>query len=62
MAQVAQRSRIRSFLRLVVLTGRWLALAVAVLTWLIIVPIIDLVSAIFAWVARQVKAARRRSS
>jgi len=44
------------------LAARWLALAIAVVVWLIVVPIIDLVSAIVAWVSRRVKAARRRFS
>jgi len=59
---VAKSSWIRSFLRVVVLAARWLALAIAVLVWLIVVPIIDLVSAVVAWVSRRVKAARRRFS
>lgn len=60
-ARVRLRYRIRWFVRLVIQTARWLAVAVAVLAWLVVVPLVELVRAIVVWLAQRVKTAFRRA-
>lgn len=53
-------SRIRSVLRLVVMTVRWIAVAIALVVWLVVVPLVDLLRGLLTWLARRVRALRRR--
>lgn len=59
-ADPSVRSRIRSVVRFVVLTLRWIAVAVALLLWLVVVPLVDLLWALLSWVARRVSLLLRR--
>ena len=56
------RAVIRGFVRLVGQAARWLAVVIAVLAWLVVVPLVELVTSVLAWFARRVQAALRRSS
>jgi hypothetical protein len=53
-------ARIRSVLRLVVLTLRWIAVAIALLVWLVVVPVVDLLWSLLAWLARRLSLLLRR--
>jgi hypothetical protein len=55
------RTAVRKFARLAGQTARWLAVVIAVLAWLVVVPLVELVTSVLAWCARRVEAAFRRS-
>lgn len=59
-ADPSVRSRIRSVFRFVVLTLRWIAVGVALLLWLVVVPLVDLLWGLLSWVAGRVSLLRRR--
>jgi len=59
-AHLKLRSRIRSVLRFAVLTVRWIGVAIALLVWFIVVPLVDLLWSLLAWLGRRVNFTRRR--
>jgi hypothetical protein len=59
-ARVSLRSWLRRFGRLAGQTVRWLAVVVAVLVWLVVVPLVELVTSIVGWLVRRVQTLLRR--
>jgi hypothetical protein len=61
-ARVSLGTWLRRVGRLAAQTLRWLAVVVAVVVWLVVVPLVELVASIAGWCARRVKTALRRGS